>query len=95
MDVAADVCSKRDFLVAAELGEGPFPIGALNTLGVAEHVDFVDFFATLYNYCTFDHAKLLAFTFALTDESGTGRLSLEELATLVGVASVFCLGGYA
>jgi len=83
MDVVSDVCSKREFLVAVDIGEGPFPIGALNTLGVEEKIDFVDFFATLYNYCTLDHDQLLAFTFKFTNIDGSGYLSLEELTTLV------------
>jgi Ca2+-binding EF-hand superfamily protein len=74
---------KRDFLVASNIGEEPFPIGALNLLGVEEKVDFVDFFATLYIYCTLDHEKLTAFTFKFANKDGSGYLSLEELDTLV------------
>lgn len=87
MDVAADVYAKRDFLLAAELGDGPFSTGALNALGDAEKVDFVDFFAALYHYCTLSHDQLLAFTFSLTDASKSGRLSLDELTTLVRASS--------
>ena len=81
--MASDVCSKREFLVAADIDEGPFPIGALNTFGAEEKIDFVDFFATLYNHCTLDHDQLLEFTFNLANIDGSGYLSFEELSTLV------------
>ena len=89
IDVASDVCSKREFLVAADIDEGPFPIGALNTFGAEEKIDFVDFFATLYNHCTLDHDQLLEFTFNLANIDGSGYLSFEELSTLVCAISSF------
>lgn len=50
LDVAGDVCSKVAFLAASNIGEEPFPIGALKLLSVEDKVDFVDFVATLCTY---------------------------------------------
>ena len=83
MDVGSDVISKKEFLNLIDMGWHPFAIGALNTLEAEDRVDFFDYLAAVYNYCTLDQAKLCAHTFALADVDGSGRLSLEELTTLV------------
>lgn len=83
MDVSAEYIQKRDYLVVCDLEPSPFTVGALNTLGGEESAEFFELFASVHNFNTFNKAKLIAHTFALTNESGSGRLSFDELSVLV------------
>ena len=82
-DAAGDFMSKRSFLLHHDIPESPFAVGALNSLSAADRVEFFGFFCALVNYNTYDREKLIRFTFSLTNEGGTGRLSIDELAVLV------------
>mmetsp|Transcript_10952 Transcript_10952/g.21902 ORF Transcript_10952/g.21902 Transcript_10952/m.21902 type:complete len:492 (+) Transcript_10952:97-1572(+) len=83
MDVGSALTSKKEFLNQIDMTPTPFAIGALNTLSLEEKSEFFQFFAAVYHYNIFDQDDLVAHTFALADENGNGRLSIEELTVLV------------
>mmetsp|Transcript_51674 Transcript_51674/g.117673 ORF Transcript_51674/g.117673 Transcript_51674/m.117673 type:complete len:456 (-) Transcript_51674:150-1517(-) len=83
MDVGGDVIKKDDLLNMMDINSTPFSVGALNSLESKDRAGFFEVFAAVHNYCTFDESKLIAHTFALTDEDNDGRLTAEELKVLV------------
>lgn len=82
-DISGDFVSKKNFLHHVDIVETPFSVGALNTLTIDDKVEFFSFFSAVANFNTYDRNNLIAFTFTLCDETGTGRLTEAELAVLV------------
>ena len=65
----------------------PFMVSAFNSFDVDDvdteghlTLDFGEFLAAIWNFCTFDHGQLVEFAFNIYDTEGDGAVDIKTLA---------------
>mgnify|MGYP000433107912 CR=1 FL=1 len=76
-----------EFFQYFDLEMTPFMISAFNSFDVDDvdteghlTLDFGEFLAAIWNFCTFDHGQLVEFAFNIYDSDGLGAIDIKTLA---------------